>query len=219
MHVGDDPTVYHAHSFPFEMSVAAVSVVMAGSGCAISRLATLQYKFDYTNWEPPSKLPQFIIIYYLFPPACAPNNINERNKVCAATPTATFPTWRVLPQQRRSFASNSIFPHSSFLYYSSFLLALAMRADRLPPGVMTVPVLFSMGVPLTVDDVSSLFVVGCGVLLPFLDAAEVGVVLVGAPVASLNWTLLPSLWAEILDKPRTNKNPNKPIWGTHKGGK
>jgi hypothetical protein len=33
------------------------------------------------------------------------------------------------------------------IIYSSFLLVLAMRADRRPAGVMTVPVFSSMGVP------------------------------------------------------------------------
>ncbi len=86
--------------------------------------------------------------------------------------------------------------------YSSFLRDLAIRADRLPPGVMIVP----MGVPLLA--VPSLF---GGVPGVSLDAPGVLV-----PYASFLPAALGSGFADILANSKTKQNPNKPTYGRTK---
>ena len=82
-------------------------------------------------------------------------------------------------------------------FYSSFLLVRAIRADRRPAGVMTVPVFCSSGVPL----------VGVRPALRRVLGDLVGV-LVGVD----GDTLALSGRDEILDNPKTNKNPNSPTY-------
>jgi len=83
--------------------------------------------------------------------------------------------------------SSPLKKHHYLSFYSSF--RLAMRADRRPPGVITLPVFFSMGVP--------------GV--PGVAAADL-------VTSASNWTLFSSFFDEILDMARTNRNPINPAY-------
>jgi hypothetical protein len=88
--------------------------------------------------------------------------------------------------------------HFALLFaYSSFLRVRAMRADRRPAGVMTVPVFCSKGVP---DDRVLTGVVGAG------DDGTAVLLLVLLPVE------LVSERAESLENPKTAKNPSSPIY-------
>jgi hypothetical protein len=105
---------------------------------------------------------------------------------------------RYYSQIDASKQTNSTFFSS---YYSSFLRVRAIRADRLPAGVITVPVFCSSGVVGSLDRV----------LTGVVGAAIVGeIVLV---------VVLLSLRAEILENPKTTKNPNSPIYGGGCGGR